>query len=274
MSATPAPAPLRRPASFGHGWAAAAAGVTGRQQVRLAAALVLAVGAPFGAAAALIPLRGTVPNATVALALAVLVSLVATTGTRATAAVAAVSASAGFDLFQTRPYGSLAITRAQDIETTALLLTVGVIVGQLAARNRRHRHLAAETSYDLGRVHSVAEMVASGEPTDQVVLAVANELTDLLDLRSCRFDPALAEAPGPFIERHGAVTWGALRWGSDTTGLPSREVSLIVQHQSWPLGRYVLVARPGARVSADQLVVAVTLADQAGAAIAAQRAPG
>jgi Domain of unknown function (DUF4118) len=243
-------------------------------RTRIAIALVVAVGVPFAAAAALVPVRGAVPNATVGLALAVLVALVATTGTRITAAVAAVSASAGFDLFQTRPYGSFTITHAQDVETTILLLTVGLIVGQLATRNRRHRHLAAETSYDLGRVHAVAEMVAAGEPTDQVVVAVANELTDLLGLRSCRFDPALAESPGPFIERHGAVTWGALRWGSDTTGLPSREVSLVVQHQSWPLGRYVLVARPGTRVTADQLVVAVTLADQAGAAMAAQRTAG
>jgi uncharacterized protein DUF4118 len=243
-------------------------------RARVALAVVVAVGVPFAAAAALVPVRGGVPNATVALALAVLVALVATTGTRVTAAIAAVSASAGFDLFQTRPYGSLTITHAQDVETTVLLLTVGLIVGQLAARNRRHRHLAAETSYDLGRVHAVAEMVASGEPADQVVVAVANELTDLLGLRSCRFDPALAESPGPFIERHGAVTWGALRWGADTTGLPSREVSLVVQHQNWPLGRYVLLARPGTRVTADQLVVAVTLADQAGAALAAQRAAG
>jgi hypothetical protein len=236
-------------------------------------AVVVAIGAPFGAAAALVALRGDTPNATVALALAVLVSLLAATGTRGTAAVAAVSASLGFDLFHTRPYGSLTITRPQDIETTALLLAVSLIVGQLAARNRRYRHLATTTSYDLGRVHAVAEMVASGEPVGQVVIAVANELTDLLGLQSCRFDPSFAETPGPFIERHGALTWGGLRWGFNTSGLPSREVSLMVQHQGQPLGRYVLVAEPGTRVTADQLVAAVALADQAAAAMAAQGTP-
>ena len=237
-------------------------------------ALAAAVSTPFGAAAALAPLRASMPNATVALALAALVALLAATGTRGTAAVAAASAGLGFDVFHTRPYGSLTITRAQDVETTVLLLAVSLIVGQLAARNRRHRHLAAATSYDLGRVHAVAEMVASGEPVDQVVIAVANELTDLLGLRSCHFDSSFAERPGPFIERHGALTWGALRWGFNTTGLPSHEVSLIVQHQGQPLGRYVLVAAPGTRVSADQLIAAVALADQAAAAIAAQGAPG
>jgi hypothetical protein len=241
-------------------------------RARFALALVVAVGVPFGAAAAFVPVRAEVPNATVALALAALVSLVAAAGTRITAAVAAVSAGAGFDLWQTRPYGSFTITHAADVETTVLLLAVGLIVGQLAARNRRNRHRAAETSYDLGRVHAVSEMVASGQPADQVVIAVANELTDLLGLRSCRYEPSLADKPGPFIERHGAVTWGALHWGTDTTGLPTREVTLVVEHQNFPLGRYVLVARPGVRVTADQLVVAVTLADQAGAALAARRA--
>jgi hypothetical protein len=240
------------------------------ERARMVIALVVAVAVPFGVAAVLVPARSATPNTTIALGLAALVSLVAATGTRATAAVAAVSASAGFDLFQTRPYGSLTISHAQDVETTALLLAVGLIVGQLAARNRGHRHLAAETSYDLGRVHAVAEMVASGEPAGEVVGAVADELADLLRLRSCRYDAAFADGPGPFIERHGAVTWGRLRWGFDTTGLPSREVSLIVQHQSRPLGRFVLLAEPGIRVKSDQLVAAVTLADQAGAAIAAQ----
>jgi hypothetical protein len=236
-------------------------------------ALVAAVAAPVLVSVALVPVRGHVPNATVALVLAVVVAVLATTGTRWTAALAAISASAGFDVWHTHPYGSFTITRGQDIETTGLLLAVGLVVGQLAARNRRYRHLAAETSYDLGRIHGVAEMVAAGAPVDQVVLAVANELTDLLGLRSCRFDPSFADEPGPFIERHGAVTWGALRWGFNTTGLPHHEVSLVVQHQGLPLGRFVLLAEAGTRVTADQLLAAVALADVAAAAVAAQGTP-
>jgi hypothetical protein len=63
-------------------------------------------------------------------------------------------------------------------------------------------------------------MVASGEPADQVVLAVANELADLLALKECHYSAAYAERPGPFIERDGDVSWGALRWGFQTMGLP------------------------------------------------------
>ena len=240
---------------------------------RFAIGALASAAVPIGAAAALIPLRDHAPATTVALTLAVVVALVAASGTRLEAAIGALSAGVGFDLFHTKPYGSLAINRAPDLETTALLVAVGLIVGQLATRNRHHRDQAAEVSYDLGRIHGVAEMVASGAPVDQVVLAVANELTDLLGLQSCRFDEAFADAVGPFVERHGSVTWGELRWGTRTLGLPSREVSLLVQHQGRPLGRYVLVAAPGGRVSADQLLAAVALADQVGAAIASQGTP-
>jgi hypothetical protein len=243
------------------------------EATRVAAAVIVFAGLPIGAAAALIPLRDHAPATTVALTLALIVALLAAAGTRLTAALGALSAGIGFDLFHTKPYGSLAISRASDLETTALLIGVGLVVGQLATRNRHHRARADEVSYDLGRIHGVAEMVAAGAPVDQVVLAVANELTDLLDLVSCRFDPALPDTPGPLVERFGSVTWGSLRWGFRTMGLPSREVSLVVQHQGRPLGRYVLLAAPGGRVSADQLLAAVALADQAGAAIASQGSP-
>jgi hypothetical protein len=68
------------------------------------------------------------------------------------------------------------------------------------------------------------------------------------------------------------VSWGALHWGFQTMGLPGKEVSLSVEHQGRPLGRYVLVAEPGVPVNPDALIAAVALADQAGAALAAQNA--
>jgi K+-sensing histidine kinase KdpD len=245
--------------------------MTSQRRRHLAAFLAAAI-APVGAAAAMVPLRARLPNATIALAIALTVALLAAVGTRASAAIAAVSAGAGFDVFHTRPYGSLAINRAADIETTVLLLAVGIVVGQLATRNRLHRDLAADSSYDLGRIHAVAEMVASGEPADQVVLAVANELADLLALKECHYSAAYAERPGPFIERDGDVSWGALRWGFQTMGLPGKEVSLSVEHQGRPLGRYVLLGEPGVPVNPDALIAAVALADQAGAALAARHA--
>ena len=46
-------------------------------------------------------------------------------------------------------------------------------------------------------------------------------------------------------------------------------LALVVEHQGRPLGRYVLSSR-GTPVSTDELLVALALADLAGAALAAQ----
>jgi hypothetical protein len=242
---------------------------THRWYLRRAAVVAASAALPLGVAAALVPFRSEVPSATVALGLAAVVTVVAALTDRIAAAAAGLAAALSFDTFHTRPYGSLTIARAQDVETTVLLLIVALTVGQLAARSHSHRLLAETSTYNLGRVHAIAEMVAAGAATDDVVQAVASELTGLLRLRACRFDPAFADMPGPFIERSGGVSWGAIRWGLATTGMPTAEVSLAVEHDGRPLGRFVLVAEPGTRVTQDELVTAVALADQAGASLAA-----
>jgi hypothetical protein len=225
---------------------------------------------PLAVAGALVPLRSHLPNATVALGLGLTVVVVAALGRRIAAGTAAVAASICFDVFFTRPYGSLAITRGVDVQTAVLLLVVGGVVGQLASGARRNRSAAVTATVDLARIHEISEMVAEGVPAAEVVIAVARQLTDLLHLRDCRFDPHVAEKPGPFVERNGAVTWGRLRWGTRSMGLPTDEVTLVVQSQGRPLGRYVLLATAGVPVNRNQLVAAVALADQAGAALTAQ----
>lgn len=51
---------------------------------------------------------------------------VAATGYRLAGIVAAVSAAAWFDFFLTRPYERFTITRTTDLETTILILIIGV----------------------------------------------------------------------------------------------------------------------------------------------------
>jgi hypothetical protein len=242
--------------------------------LRHAAVVVAAGSVPLAAAAALAPFRGSVANATVALVLAALVTLLAAATDRVAAVVAGLSAALSFDAFYTRPYGSLRIASAQDIETTTLLLVVAITVGQLAARNHRHHRMAVLSALNLARVHAVAEMVAAGARPGDVVHTVEGELKAVLRLRACWYDPAFAERPGPFIERNGDVSWGAIRWGFATIGLPTSQVSLVVEHEARPLGRFVLVADPGTRVTEDELVTAVALADQAGSSLAHERLRG
>ncbi len=238
--------------------------------------LLLVAGAvvvPIAVSLAVLPFRGNVAPATVALGLAIVVSLVAAIGTRTTAVVAAVSAALCFDILFTKPYGSFSISSAPDVETAVLLLIGGLIVGQLSARNRSNRGLAVQGSLDLGRIQGIAELMASGATPDEVVAAVGGELQSLLGLRSARFETSFPAKPGPTIERNGGISWGRFWWGVRTLGLPGKEISLVVESQQRRRGRYVLLAEPGAKVSRAQLLAAVTLADQAGAAFELDEEP-
>jgi Domain of unknown function (DUF4118) len=239
-----------------------------RSSARHVNALVLlaAVLAPVAVAAAVLPWRGVLLNANVALVLVVVVVAVAATGHRLAAAVSAVSAGGCFDFFYTRPYGSFAITNRNDVETTGLLLVVGLVVGELAARSRRSRTSAAQGRSDVNRIFSVSQMVAAGTPAETITAAVAEDLTEMLFLRSCRFDRQLGSRNLPRLERDGEVNLGGVRWEADTMGLPG-EMTLLVEHRGTTVGRFVLVPTPAKPVSLERRVVAVALADQVGAAL-------
>ena len=89
---------------------------------------------PILVAAALVPLRNELDNTNLALALVVVVVAAALAGGRGPAVVAAVVAAMSYDFFLTRPYLSLTIDSADDVETTIFLLVIGLLVGELVAR--------------------------------------------------------------------------------------------------------------------------------------------
>jgi hypothetical protein len=259
-------------AAGGHPESTTTAGPPLTVRLRQLLGVVAAVVVPVAVGAGLVPFRSNISPATAALGLAVAVSLVAALSTRLGGVVAAASAALSFDFFFTRPYGSLSISSAQEIETAILMLIGGLIVGQLSARNRTNKELVVQTSDDFARIQAIAELMASGAGSFEVVAAVGDELTGLLGLRSCRFERSFPDGPSPTIERNGDVSWGRFWWGFRTLGLPGKEVTLVVEHQRRRLGRYVLVAVPGSPVTREQLVAAVTLADQAGAALGLEAA--
>jgi hypothetical protein len=234
--------------------------------------MVAAVVAPLAAAVALIPGRGHLDSGDNALILVVVIVAVASTGRRLAAAVAALVSALSFDFFLTRPYGSFRITRRADLITELLLLVVGLAVGELAARGRHHRQVAGEGRQQLAQLHSVTELAASGQDTGLVVAAATRELSTLLGLRDCRFS---GHDPGGLTARitpSGDVTVGSELWSTDDLGLPTRQVDLPVRSGGWRLGHFVLTPTPGRPVSHDSLLVAVALADQVGAALAAEDA--
>ena len=237
-------------------------------------ALPIALLAPPAAAAALIPARSHTDNANIALGLVVVVVAVATLGHRLATVLSAVSAAVWFDFFQTRPFYSFTISGHDDVVTAVLLLVVGVAVGELAIRTRRHHEAALTGSSDIGHLHAIAELVAAGEKPDIAVVTVAGELRRIFELHDCTFERAPFEQIPKIarFERSGNVVFGGLNWGVGTMGLPGKQVELVVSGYGRTFGRFLLTPTPGRPVSFDRRIVAIALADQVAAAFIAESA--
>jgi len=105
----------------------------GRARWRTAGWVAAGVALPAGSAAALVAVRGTVPNTDIALLIIAAVTIVATSARRSAAAVAALSATVSFDYFHTLPYHSLTIANRNDALATVVLGLLALVVGQIAA---------------------------------------------------------------------------------------------------------------------------------------------
>ena len=147
---------------------------------------------------------------------------------------------------------------------------VGLLVGELAARGRRHRRAAAEGRLDLGRIHDMAERIAGGEEPDFVLMAVASELRDLLALQDCRFVWDPPSGKGAWIDPDGTVRLNPLKWPTTSVGLPTKQVELPVRGAGRTLGTFILTPTPAMPISHERCVVAVALADQLGSALSAR----
>ena len=234
---------------------------------------LLAIVAPISVALALVPGRSHLTAADDALILVVVTVAVASSGRRAAAAAAALVSAASFDFFLTRPYGSFLISRQADLTTEVLFVVVGLLVGDLAARGRRHRRAAAEGRHELTRIHDMAERIAGGEDPDFVLMAVAAELRDVLSLQDCRFVWDPPSGKGAWIEADGTVRLNPLRWPSAAVGLPTKQVELPVRGGGRILGTFILTPTPATPISQERCVVAVALADQLGTALSVRQHP-
>lgn len=241
---------------------------------RLAALAGLA--APLALAAILVPFRASFPNTDAALALILVVVAVAANGNRLAGILAAVSAAAWFDFFLTRPYERFAITGRNDIETTVLLLVIGVAVTELAVWGRRQHAVASRRAGYLDGINGAAHAVAAGGSPALLIDQVASQLTRLLTLRDCQFQYGVAGIGRPArLQRDGSVTAGHLApaWDLDADGFAgdSEHVELLVEGGGRFQGRFLMTPVRGARATLEQRLLAVALADQVGAALATSR---
>ena len=123
-----------------------------------------------------------------------------------------------YDFFFTHPYQSLKIDNSDDIETTVLLLVIGLVVAELVTFTRRHRAASEQRGDEITRLHRVAELVASDSDAEDVVLSVQAELIGLLSLHDCRYETPPYTSELPQLERNGAIAGDHRRWiGGDYT---------------------------------------------------------
>lgn len=233
------------------------------------------------AVAALVPLAlclvltvawSSVPAVSAALLLVLAVVAAAATGIRAAGVVAALSSALWFDVLLTEPRGQLAITSPTDVEATVLLVAVGVAVSELALWGRRQQDRASRTTgYLAGLVDTaVSAMAVSSADTSELATTVAVKLTDVLGLDECRYVAApLADISEPLLTADGTVLRSGRVLDVSRHGLPvDTETALLVRSGGYVVGHFLLTAATRVvRPSADQLRVAVLLADQVGAAL-------
>jgi K+-sensing histidine kinase KdpD len=226
---------------------------------------------PLLAGAVLAAFRDNVTAATAALVLVLVVVAAAATGDRVAGLVAAVSSGVWFDVFLTEPFGQLTIKNPEDIEVTVLLVLVGVAVTEVALWGHRQQARASRRAGYLEGVFGTSRIIADPQPSPEALIDhVARQIVEVLDIDDCRFVPGAA--PGPqdaTLDHEGQVTRRGYPLNVDRDGLPIDEsIGLVVGQGAVCHGQFVLTASSRVvRPSAEQLGVAVLLADQVGAAL-------
>ncbi|CAM5263259.1 MULTISPECIES: hypothetical protein [Streptomyces] len=154
-----------------------------------------------------------------------------------------------------------------------LLPAVGVIVSQLADRAHRLEVVTVTDADHLTRIHRTAELAKSAESAQTIVdhvrqeLTELTELTELLGLRGCRFEYGILMGKPPWLRNDGSVTVGRRSWDAGAAGWPEGGIELLTYGNGHCLGRSLLTPGPGPVPSLQARLVAVTLADQTGAAL-------
>jgi len=234
--------------------------------------------APILVGAALVAVRGHVEPANIALVLGIIVVAAGTLGGRAAGAVAALTAAASYDFFHTKPYLSLLIHDADDVEMTVLLLVLGLISGQLAWQARVTARQRDGGRGGLDQIRRLADQVARGEESADVIAAARAELIELFELVECQFEaaPFRDRLDLPQLERNGVVDHRRYRMrpgGDLEVELPAEGIVLPVLSRGQIVGRFILDFGPGSGATLEQRVVAIALADQVGASLAVYPAP-
>jgi hypothetical protein len=217
---------------------------------------------------ALVPMRDHTSNVNIALALVLVVLGAAAIGGSVAGLSTALVVAAAFDFFFTQPYLSLKIADARDVQTTLLLLAVGLAVGQIAAMGERFRSGRRADVSELRRLHHVSALLRDGDSSSELIESVGADLVDVLELAHCRFERPAFGMTLPELAPSGALV-GPVAWrGAKGLVLPRAGVAIPVVAGGRLLGRYVLVPVPGLVISLERRLLATALVGQLQLALA------
>jgi K+-sensing histidine kinase KdpD len=237
-------------------------------------ALTAAVLTPVVVGALLSLVREQIANNNATLVFVLVVVAVAASGYRAAGLLAALVSVASFDFFLTQPYLTFTINDRDDVEAAVLLALIGLAVTEIALWGRRQQARSSTRAGYLEGVVAAARLAASGasSPSDVVDL-VGRQIGDLLDLDACTFDPGPSDPDRPRLEADGGITWRGSVVDVERGGLPTIDlIELPVTSAGVDRGRYLLTSTSAVRrPDRERRQVAVTLADQAAAALAGAR---
>ena len=226
-------------------------------------ALVAAVVGPLAVSAFLALFRAHSANTNAALVLVLVVVAVAANGSRLAGVVAALSAGLWFDVLLTKPYGHLVIDRRSDVETTLLLLAVGVAVTEIALRGRQAYARADRDAAYLAGIHAAAAAASSSVSASTISSRISDELTQVLGLSHCRFERGVAGVGAPIrLRPDGTLEWRGQALPEGAALPAGRDIELVVEQSGELRGRFLMTPAPSRVPSLEQRRIAVTLATQ------------
>jgi K+-sensing histidine kinase KdpD len=233
-------------------------------------ALTTAVLAPTVVGALLSLVREQIANNNATLVFVLVVVAVAATGYRAAGLLAALVSAASFDFFLTQPYLTFTINDRDDVEAAVLLALIGLAVTEIALWGRRQQARASTSAGYLEGVVAAARLAADATSPSDVVELVGRQIGDVLGLDDCRFDPGPSHPDRPRLDAEGGVTWRGRAVDVAREGLPTLDlIELPMTSGGVERGRYLLTSTSAVRrPDRERRQVAITLADQAAAALA------
>ncbi|MDE3206817.1 MAG: DUF4118 domain-containing protein [Acidobacteriota bacterium] len=215
-------------------------------------------------AVAWVPLRAGHSNVIAAMALVVVTTAAGALRRRPAVIGATASAALSFIYFDTVPFDRMTMVKQTDIATAASLVLVGLLTGELSFRLSRSRKVEDSAVGYLGRVADAAALLATGEELAVFIGVVADELASLLGAASSRYSVEALATGSTVVGRSGTLQL--------PPGGYRRRLAVPVLALGESSGHFALEMSSPMPPDPKRLRVAITLADQVGAALAAHGA--